>query len=700
MSAPLLAAAPLPVSAASSVVRARDFEAAWLRARAAEMREPFKVHRKLWEFALIAQAFEERVGRPGAVAVGFGVGHEPLPAWLAGRGASVVATDLPSDAEDRWTTSGQHAEGRDGLRFNEICSREQFDAIEFRQVDMRAIPDDLLRGEADFTWSAGSFEHLGSIEAGLEFFCRAMRCLKPGGVAVHTTEYNYAAKRGGPTCNKADIVLFRAEDFEELARRLRAQGDELMPIDLALGDTQADRSVDAPPYRDEPHLRCRVGSWLTTSVALVALRGAGTAEARPAATSEARGGKMRVLIVGDAAVPTGFARCTHAAADALHAVGHEVAVLGINFQGDPHPHPYPIYSPRYFNEGADALGIGRLPHLVARLRPDAVLLLNDPWNVPDYVQTLDELLPSSIARPKMVGWLAVDAENQIGGHLAGLDHVMVWTEFAARELERGGYAGTLSVVPLGFDRERFSPRDRLEARTLLGHSPEVCRPGEWVVGVVGRNQYRKRLDLALEYFAEWVRSGGGEGAWLHLVVAPTGETAFNLRALVRYYGLHDYGRVLLTEQDAARGASDEGMALFYQSFDCLLSTSQAEGWNLPAMEAMACGTPVVVPDFAATGPFGWTGDAAARVPCKVRLASSPLRIAHTVGAIPDKAATVKALTDLRRGEGHRKVHRDRGLKLVADEAFSWASVGAAVVAELEAVVACESQEEEVAGAVG
>ena len=42
------------------------------------------VHRKQWEWFYIAQALEESgVVRPGARGLGFGVGNEPLPSWMA-----------------------------------------------------------------------------------------------------------------------------------------------------------------------------------------------------------------------------------------------------------------------------------------------------------------------------------------------------------------------------------------------------------------------------------------------------------------------------------------------------------------------------------------------------------------------------------------------------------------------------------------
>lgn len=269
MSATLPARADAATITTSCVVRARDFREPWFAARARELGRPVSVHRKLWEFCTIAQGGLEH-GLAGARALGFGVGLEPLAAWFAARGATVVATDRPDETEE-WDATKQHAVGAAQLRAPAVCPDADFDArVTFRAVDMNAIPDDLCRGDFDVTWSAGSFEHIGGIDAGLDFYCRQMACLRPGGVAVHTTEFNLLSYR--PTLDSPNLCLFRVQELQVLAERLAAQGDRLLPLDLASGTEPDDLWVDSPPYRI-PHLKLAIGAHTTTSVLLVARRG-------------------------------------------------------------------------------------------------------------------------------------------------------------------------------------------------------------------------------------------------------------------------------------------------------------------------------------------------------------------------------------------------------------------------------------------
>lgn len=281
----------------SRLVRAADFRAPWLIARAAELNEPVKLHRKLWEYAAIAQVYKERhtkyhLSGLAPNVLGFGVGREPLPALFASYGAQVLATDHP-DGTDDWTDTNQHARAIIDLPYRGICTDEEFRRVAFVGLDMNnlehALDPDLVsldvhvRGGLDFTWSTGSFEHLGSIEQGIEFFCNQMRFLRPGGIAAHTTEYNFGSNT--TTLEAHNIVLFRRCDLEEIERRLAAQGDRLLILDLEHASyldvdrptwaEPADLFIDTFPYgQTEFHLNIDInGEHFSTSVLLIAIRG-------------------------------------------------------------------------------------------------------------------------------------------------------------------------------------------------------------------------------------------------------------------------------------------------------------------------------------------------------------------------------------------------------------------------------------------
>ena len=234
-----------------------------------EIREAPRMHRKQWEFCFILQALEAAdMLRDGRSALGFGVGMEPLPAVFAKNGVEVLATDLDMvQAQGKgWIETAQHARSTLDLNDRAICDQAQFDAlVSFRDMDMNHI-DPALYGKFDFCWSACAFEHLGSIAHGLDFVINSVKCLKPGGVAVHTTEFNCSSN--SDTLDNASTVLFRKRDFVLLAQRLEKMGCE-MEFNFNLGEQPLDLFIDTPPYSVDDHLKLQIQKWTVTSFGLI-----------------------------------------------------------------------------------------------------------------------------------------------------------------------------------------------------------------------------------------------------------------------------------------------------------------------------------------------------------------------------------------------------------------------------------------------
>jgi SAM-dependent methyltransferase len=232
------------------------------------LKERPALHRKLWEYCYICQAlFERDMLRPGRRGLGFAVGREPLGSLFAGFGCEIVATDLDEAKarEKGWAQSQQHAAQLETINERGICPPELFrQRVAFRPVDMRYIPSDLR--DFDFVWSSCSFEHLGSLRRGERFIYAMTRCLKPGGVAVHTTEFNVLSNTH--TIDHANSNVYRRRDLERMASRLHRIGHRI-ELDFHLGDQPADWQIDRRPYKPEPHLKFQLDEYLCTSYGLI-----------------------------------------------------------------------------------------------------------------------------------------------------------------------------------------------------------------------------------------------------------------------------------------------------------------------------------------------------------------------------------------------------------------------------------------------
>ena len=265
---PPVAGAPL-VFAHSTICRQDHMEDPVFRYWMARLHEPPWHHRKQWEFGFICQTlFERGQLQAGQRGLGFGVGEEPLSALFASYGCEVTGTDQSFDeaVATGWTATDQHAAGKAALSKPWICDPAEFDRlVSFQSADMNAIPD-TLRG-FDFCWSACALEHLGSIRHGLEFIEASLETLKPGGFAIHTTEFNISSNED--TVDDAGTVLFRRRDLEGLARDLNAKGHRVSAFDWNVGDRPMDRFIDVPPYRPNPHLRLLLEGYAVTSVGVI-----------------------------------------------------------------------------------------------------------------------------------------------------------------------------------------------------------------------------------------------------------------------------------------------------------------------------------------------------------------------------------------------------------------------------------------------
>ncbi len=237
------------------------------------LKETKRYHRKQWEFYFIIQAlYDHGLLQPGRSGLGFGVGTEPLAAYFASHGVRVLATDqnLTNAIQGGWAQTDQHSCEAEQLNSRGICGTEQFrELVSFREVDMNAIPDD-LEMSYDFCWSACSLEHLGSIEHGFDFIVNSINTLKPGGIAIHTTEYNLSSST--KTFESKHLSLFRKSDIERVCARLTDSGHTVLPIDWDPGNSPVDKYIDLPPYLDAPHLKLRIGEYDCTSIGLIIRR--------------------------------------------------------------------------------------------------------------------------------------------------------------------------------------------------------------------------------------------------------------------------------------------------------------------------------------------------------------------------------------------------------------------------------------------
>lgn len=226
--------------------------------------------RKQWEFIYIAQILNlKNKLKPGCKGIGFGCGKEPLPGLFSEFGVKVIASDLSVKESKNlgWARTEQHASKIEDL-YKTSSFKLNFEDFKnyvgFEEINMNKIPEKHF-DKYDFVWSSCSLEHLGSIDHGINFIINSLKCLKEGGVSVHTTEFNLSSLER--TLNETDCCIFRLKDLEKLKNKL-PNGYEFLPLNLNTGSNRIDSYVDHPPFNINPHLKVKIREFNSTSIGI------------------------------------------------------------------------------------------------------------------------------------------------------------------------------------------------------------------------------------------------------------------------------------------------------------------------------------------------------------------------------------------------------------------------------------------------
>jgi glycosyltransferase involved in cell wall biosynthesis len=239
---------------------------------------------------------------------------------------------------------------------------------------------------------------------------------------------------------------------------------------------------------------------------------------------------------------------------------------------------------------------------VERSGADRVLFLYDAW-------VFTERMADPFADLKHVyGWVPVDhfpTPLSLYGWLGNGHHAIAMSQFGRMCLEdtsKGFAAGGLRPFPVSYaphaiDRAVFQPTDA-RFRDTIGVPRDA-----YLVGIVGANNGtmvydRKGFGDMAHGLGVFMRNHGD--AWLYVHTIQRTHDGMDLETLFASKGIPE-DRIRWADQYALtkQSISDDDMAARYSAMDVLLMTSRGEGFGIPAAEAMACRTPVIVSNWTA-----------------------------------------------------------------------------------------------------
>lgn len=164
-------------------------------------------------------------------------------------------------------------------------------------------------------------------------------------------------------------------------------------------------------------------------------------------------------------------------------------------------------------------------------------------------------------------------------HLSSLDEIFVCSEWAKSIVDQNLNI-PCHVVPLGVDTEIFKPQfiRKRKKYTFLN---------------VGKAEKRKGHDLLIKAFNDAFTEQDDVELWL------CWDNKFPNCQQDKWKSLVSNSKLSKKIKELPRQNTQYDLAYIMQQADCGIFPSRAEGWNLPLLEMMACGKPVIATNYSA-----------------------------------------------------------------------------------------------------
>jgi len=350
---------------------------------------------------------------------------------------------------------------------------------------------------------------------------------------------------------------------------------------------------------------------------------------------------MRVLWYSNAPwAPTGYGNQTALAVGALVAAGHEVAVLanyGLAGQS------LSMGGIQVFPGGRDSYSNDVIGGTCEDFKADVLITLYDAWPL-TFWKHEDFKTP-------WVAWAPVDHETMpppVLKALKGANLPVAYSQHGEWAMKEAGLDP--AYIPHGVDTDLFKPVG--DTKEKLGFE------ADFLFGMIAANTgfpSRKSIPDVILAFSLFLQARPEVNAKLYLHMLTTQEKqGVNVWDIANSLGIKD-NIVTCDQWQYSKSLPPGHLVDLYNAFDVLVNPSMGEGFGIPIVEALACGTPVIASQTTSmTELIGWNGDRG------VLVETRPFWTQQGAWqGMPDHIGILKAMFDVAdNGKGHFRGCRD------------------------------------------
>jgi glycosyltransferase involved in cell wall biosynthesis len=276
-------------------------------------------------------------------------------------------------------------------------------------------------------------------------------------------------------------------------------------------------------------------------------------------------------------IPTAYGKVARYIGRFLRKHGHEIAFCSTGFVGNPL-----WFEDSFIYPGADAYCIAAF---IRKVKPDVLLTIRDTWiflGLQNHPPVFYDLCKQSGVKHILYSPVHTDMvpEEFVNEFIRECDYALTMTKWSRDVMFKHGCT-KIDYLYHGVDTSIYRPR-----------KSNLDLPHPLIVSIGTNIGYRKNFPALLLAFKKLLEQ---LDCYLYLHTSVVGY--YQLKNYLKHLGIAN--KVIFPQDlyQLSAGFTEEQMSDVLNAADVYVNAAFAEGFDMPSLEALACGKPVVVTDF-------------------------------------------------------------------------------------------------------